>query len=49
MAKNEQTSKNIASIAAKGMRNPGSLTNKQIRQVSASALTQAPNKGGSKK
>lgn len=45
MAKNEKTSKGVASIAARGMKSPSSLTNKEIKQVSASALTQAPDKG----
>jgi hypothetical protein len=41
---NEKTSKVVASIASKGLKNPGSLTNTEIKKVSASVLTQAPNK-----
>jgi hypothetical protein len=41
---NEKTSKTVATIASKGLKNPGSLTNKEIKTVSASVLTQAPNK-----
>lgn len=50
MAKQERTSQKVASIASKGLQKPGSLTNKQIKTLAASALTQAPNKskGGSK-
>jgi hypothetical protein len=33
-----ETSKPIATVASRGLRNPGSLTNKQIQQVSAAAL-----------
>lgn len=49
MAKNEKTSPKVASIASKGLKNPGSLTNKQIKTVSGAALTQAPDKGSKKK
>jgi len=42
MAKNEKTSGSVGSIASKGLKNPGSLTNKEIRKVSGSALTQRP-------
>lgn len=38
--KNEETSSKIASIAAKGLANPNSLTSKQIKAVCGSALTQ---------
>lgn len=41
---NEKTSKKVATIASKGLKNPGSLTNTQIKAISASVLTQAPNK-----
>ena len=44
MAKNEKTSKKVASIASKGLKNPGSLTKNQIKSISASVLTQAPDK-----
>lgn len=42
MAKNEKTSRSIGSIASKGLKNPGSLTNKEIKQISGSVLTQRP-------
>ena len=42
MAKNEKTGKSVGSIAARGMKDPGSLTKTEIRKVSASALTQRP-------
>lgn len=44
MAKNEKTSKNIGSIASKGLRNPNSLTNNEIKKISGSVLTQRPDK-----
>jgi hypothetical protein len=44
MAKNEKTSAKVASTAAKGLRNPKTLTSAEIKKVSASALTQAPGK-----
>ena len=44
MARNEKTSSKVASIASQGLKNPGSLTNTQIKKLSASALTQAPDK-----
>jgi len=44
MAKNEKTSTNIASIASKGLKNPGSLTKTEIKKISGSVLTQAPDK-----
>ncbi len=44
MAKNEKTSAKVASIASKGMKQPTSVTPKQTKSVSASALTQAPAK-----
>lgn len=44
MAKNEKSGSKTASIAAQGLKNPSSLTNKQIKSVCASALTQAPDK-----
>jgi hypothetical protein len=50
MASNEKTGKDVGSIASRGMRDPGSLSNREIKTVSASALTQRPdNKGGGKK
>jgi hypothetical protein len=44
MARNEKTSKSIGSIASRGLRNPGSLTNKEIRKIAGTALTQRPDK-----
>ena len=42
MAKNEKTSGSIGTIASKGLRNPGSLSNKEVRKISGSVLTQRP-------
>jgi len=42
MARNEKTSKRVASIAARGLKNPSSLTQAEIKTLAASALTQAP-------
>lgn len=47
MAKNEKTSKSVASKAAKVLRDPKSTPDQ--RSAAASALTQAPDKKGSKK
>lgn len=44
MAKNEKTSTKVASIAAKALKNPGSVTKPEIRKIAASALTQRPDK-----
>ena len=44
MAKNEKTSSRVGSIASKGLKNPGSLTKKEIKSISAAALTQMPDK-----
>lgn len=44
MANNEKTGSKVGSIASKGLRNPGSLTKKEIKSVSAAALTQRPDK-----
>ncbi|MBX9773656.1 MAG: hypothetical protein K2Y71_04505 [Xanthobacteraceae bacterium] len=41
---NERTSKTVASIAARGLKRPGSLTNAEIRKIAGTALTQTPNK-----
>ncbi len=50
MASNEKTGKGVGSIASKAMTNPGSLTNKEIKSLGASALTQRPDhKGDGKK
>lgn len=48
MGKNEKTSKPIGTIASKAMRDPGSLTNKEIRSLGASGLTQRPDHKPSK-
>jgi hypothetical protein len=42
MGKNEKTGSRVGHIASQGLRNPGSLTNKQIKTIAASALTQRP-------
>ena len=42
MAKNEKTSKSVASIASKLLKNPSSATTTEIKKVAASALTQRP-------
>ena len=44
MPRNEKTSKSVASIASRGLRDPSSLTRAEIKTVSASVLTQAPDK-----
>jgi hypothetical protein len=50
MANNEKTGSKVGSIAAKGLQNPGSLTNKEIKSLAGAALTQRPDhKSGSKK
>jgi hypothetical protein len=41
---NERTSKSIASIVSRGLKNPETLTNAEIKKIAATALTQAPNK-----
>lgn len=40
----ERTSPEIARLAARGLRDPASFTNADIRKVCASALTQAPDR-----
>ena len=44
MGKNEKTSKSVSKIASKLLRNPGSATQKQIKSIAASVLTQTPDK-----
>jgi hypothetical protein len=44
MAKNEKTGSKVGKIAAKGLKSPSSLSNKQIKSLSGSALTQRPTK-----
>jgi len=41
----EKTSQRVATIAAKAMQNPKSLTSEEIQTLAASALNQAPNQG----
>jgi hypothetical protein len=40
----EKTSHKVASLASRGLKDPGSLTNRQIKTLAASALTQAPDR-----
>lgn len=47
MAKNERTSRRVASKASKLLANPKS--SKAVRSVAASALTQAPDRKGKSK
>jgi len=49
MARNEKTSGKVASLASKGLQRPSSLSNKQIKTLAASVLTQAPDRKGGKK
>jgi hypothetical protein len=42
MGKNEKTGKSVGSIASKALHNPSSVTNKEIKTIAASALTQRP-------
>ena len=50
MSKNEKTGGKVGTIASKAMQKPGSLTNKEIKSLGASALTQRPDhKSGGKK
>jgi hypothetical protein len=46
MGKNEKTSKSVGKIASQGLRAPSTLSNKQIKTLAASALTQRPDKKG---
>ena len=47
---NESTSTKVAKIASKGLRDPSSLTNEEIRKISASTLTQKnPKSSGGKR
>jgi len=48
MAKNEKTNSKIASIASKGLKDPGSLTKKEIQKIAGTALTQKADKRKSK-
>ena len=40
MGKNEKTGSKVGHIASKVLHNPSSLTNKEIKSLAASALTQ---------
>lgn len=42
MATNEATSAEVGLIASKALKNPGSLTEAEIKTLAASALTQRP-------
>jgi hypothetical protein len=42
MGKNEKSGSKVGHIASQGLRDPSSLTNKQIKTIAASALTQRP-------
>lgn len=44
LARNEKTSAKVASVASKGLKDPKSVSPKQVKSVSAAALTQAPDK-----
>lgn len=45
MGEGETTSRDVATIASKGLARPMSLTAKEVRTVCASALTQAKDRG----
>jgi hypothetical protein len=49
MAKNEKTSPRVASIGSKAMRDPKSVTPKEIRSLGATAVTQRPDHKPKKK
>ena len=40
----EATSQRVATIASQALRKPASVTNKQIKTIAASVLTQTPDK-----
>lgn len=42
MGKNEKSGGKVGHIASKGLKDPGSLTNKEIKSLSGSVLTQRP-------
>jgi hypothetical protein len=48
MGKNDKTSPKVATLASKVLKDPSSATNKQIKTLAASVLTQAPDKKKSK-
>jgi hypothetical protein len=43
---NEETSESVASLAARGLADPGSLSHNEIKSICGSALTQRENDGG---
>jgi hypothetical protein len=49
MANNEKSGKSVGTIASRGIKDPGSLSNKEIKSISASVLTQRPDHKGGKK
>jgi hypothetical protein len=49
MASNEKTSADVSKIASKGLKDPASLTNVEIRKLAASALTQTADAPAKKK
>jgi hypothetical protein len=50
MASNEKSGSKVGHIASQGLKNPGSLSNAQIKSLSASVMTQRPDhKSGGKK
>jgi len=44
MPKNEKSSSDVAKIASKGLKDPKSLTPKEIKSLSGSVLTQRPDR-----
>jgi hypothetical protein len=42
--KNEKTSKTIGSIASKALKNPKSVSQKDVRRLAGSVLTQRPDR-----
>jgi hypothetical protein len=49
MAKTEVSSARVAKIAARGLKDPNSLTTKEIQAVCGSVVTQTPDKPDKKK
>lgn len=44
MAKNEKSGTNVGKIASAALRNPKSVTPKQVKSLAGSVLTQRPDK-----
>lgn len=44
MARNEKSGSKVGSIASKALKDPGSLTKKEIKSLAGSVLTQRPDK-----